>query len=361
MSLDAVSPAPATPAFTPHDTTDVEDWNTRQHLVMENAVAETKAARAAGDLEDDEVAEAVEDANDDTHEAEAAPAKPAPKAAPKEAPVAAAPAEPSAEEKNRKASLANAARLERESVKRSTELAAKAAELKAQEAKFADREGKLAAFEKAYNDPDALLALLSDKVTPEKMSQFFIEAGQPDKVAERRAKAALEGATKPVNDEVTKLREEMEALRQENLAAKAQVTRSANEKDFAARTLEIKEEAPHAARLLNKRPKEFYAMADVAATQIMAAAKADGRKVTWDDVIRDVNQQLADFAKDLADEAAPAAPSTPTKVSAAAKAPTVSNRAASERSAILDEDEKWDALSYDERVSRAIKRARATG
>ncbi len=152
----------------------------------------------------------------------------------------------------------------------------------------------------------------------------------------------------------------MEALRQENLAAKAQVTRSANEKDFAARTLEIKEEAPHAARLLNKRPKEFYAMADVAATQIMAAAKADGRKVTWDDVIRDVNQQLADFAKDLADEA-PAAPSTPPKASAAAKAPTVSNRAASERSAILDEDEKWDSMSYDERVSRAIKRARATG
>ncbi len=188
------------------------------------------------------------------------------------------------------------------------------------------------------------------------MAQYFIESGQPDKVAERRAKAAQE----PVNSEITKLREEMKALKEEADKAKAHIARANSEKEFGARVLEIKDTAPHAARLLTKRPAEFYSMADAAATQLMAKAEAEGRVASWDDVIQDVNKQLHDFYRDLQDEAAPVAPSTPTKQTAAAKAPTVSNRAASERSAILDEEDKWESLPFEERVRRAEKRARQT-
>ncbi len=358
MPLDAVTPstAPVTPAYVPVDTSEIADAGAREDAVMANVLAEKKAAwREEADADDTdtntEVQEAVADANDDTPDEEPVKAKAAP------APVA--PAAPTAEDTARKASLANAARLERESVRRSTELASKAAELKAQEAKLAEGNAKIAAFEKAYNDPDALLELLAERVTPEKMSRFFIEANDPSKVAERRAKAAQE----PVTSELTKLREEMAALKAERAeeAAKAQsqAKRQENEKQFSARVLDLKADAPLAARLLSKRPQDFFAMADAAATQLMAK----NPDANWDDVIHDVNKQLSDFTGALAEEAA-AASSTPEKtgkVSAAAKAPTVSNRAASERSAILDEDERWESLPFDERVKRAEKRERLRG
>lgn len=360
MSIETVSQAPAAPAAPAlHDTTDVEDFGQRIHLVYENAKAEGGPQKLESDFsDDDDVAAAAAPPADEDSESSETPVED--KKVEKPAPVAAAPAaEPSAEEKARKASLANAARLERESVRRSTELANKAAELKAQEARFAERETTLANFEKAYNDPDALLTLLAEKVSPDKMAQFFIEQGQPDKVAERRAKAAQE----PVNSEIAKLNAKLAEVEAKAAAAEAKMARAASEKDFAARVLDIKADAPHAARLLNKRPKEFYAMADMAATSLMATAQAEGRIATWDDVIHDVNKQLSDFARDLQDEVAtvPSTPEKTVKTTAAAKAPTVSNRAASERSEILSEDEKWDSLPFDERVRRAEKRARQTG
>lgn len=360
MSIENVSSAPTAPAAATLSTENVEDFSTRIHMVQEAADEERRASLR----ESSDDAETSSDTPDETDESaddgEDAPVKAAPKAAEKPAP-----ATPSPEDAARKASLANAARLERESVKRSTELASKAAELKAQEAKFSEREQVLSNFEKAYNDPDALLALLAERVTPEKMSQFFLEAGQPDKVAERRAKAAQE----PVTSEITKLREELSAMKKEaeEKATKeqARAARAENEKLFSERVLENKADAPRAARLLSKRPKEFFAMADASATQLMAAAQAEGKPTpTWDDVIRDVHDQLESFTRDLQDEVAPAAPSAnekTTKSTAAAKANTVSNRAASDRSAILNEDESWENLPLEERVKRAVKRAHQTG
>ncbi len=369
MTLESVTPstAPVTPAHVPTNTENLEDFGQRISAVYDNAVAERKATRLEADAAEDdtepqegtdETVAGEADAEDDAEEAPVAKAKA------KEAP-AQTPTGPSPEEMARKASLANAARLERESVRRSTELAAKAAELKAQESKLAEGNAKIAAFEKAYNDPDLLLELLSEKVSPDRMARFFLEAGQPEKVAERRAKAAQE----PVTSEITKLNAKIAAMEKAAADKEAQAAAVANrqesEKQFAARVLDMKADAPHAARLLNKRPKDFFALADTAATSLMAAAQAEGRTATWDDVIKDVNKQLHDFYSDLQEEtASPAAPSTLEKTgknTAAAKAPTVSNRAASERSAILDEDEKWDGLPFDERVKRAEKRARQTG
>lgn len=356
MSIEAVTQAPAAaPAPPAVDTSDVMDFGQREHMVLEAAraesLAEAKADAASDDgplPEGDEVVAEVAAANDKP----VAPAAPAPGIAVQSSP----------EEKARKASLANAARLERESVRRSTELASKAAELKLKEQTFVDREAKLSVLEKAYNDPDALISLLSEKVSPEKMAQFFIESGQPDKVAERRAKAAQE----PVSAEIKKLQDELKAMKdqatQREESDKQKAARAASEKDFASRVLELKSDAPSAARLLNKRPQEFFAMADMAAKNLMAAAEAKGTSATWDDVILDVNKQLEDFAKDLQDEApavaASSAPEKPTKKPAAAQASTVSNRVASERSAVLGEDDKWESLSFDERVRRAEKRVR---
>ncbi len=356
MPLENTTPstAPVTPAYTPIDTSTITDEAGRLEAVMQNVKAEAKAKyreeNAEGDDAVPETMEAVDDADADE--------TPAPKA--KAVPVAEPPAGPSPEETARKASLANAARLERESVRRSTENAAKAAELKAKETSLSERDAKMTAFEKAYNDPDALLSLLAEKVTPEKMSQWFIEQGQPEKVAERRAKAAQE----PVVSEITKLREELDAMKKEKADTEAKTASTAKrqdiEKQFSARVLELKADAPHAVRLLGKRPQEFFAMADTAATQL----RASNPDSTWDDVIRSIDKELSDFARDLQEEAA-AAPSTPektTKQSAAAKAPTtVSNSAASERSVILDEDAKWESLPFAERVKRAEKRERLRG
>ncbi len=354
------STTPVPVAYVPVDTSDIPDENSRLHAVMENVKNEPRGIWFEdGHSDDEDVAASDEDTSSDE---DAPPAKEAPV---KAAPSPAVPPAPTAEETARKASLANAARLERESVRRSTELAAKANELKAQEAKFADRESKLAAFEKAYDDPDALLSLLAEKVTPEKMSRFFLEQGQPEKVAERRAKAAQE----PVTSELTKLREEMAALKKEaadkDAKAAAVVARTAAEKDFSQRVLDNKAEAPLAARFMERRPKDFFEMADSTATRLMAAAEAEGRTASWDDVIRSINKDLSDF-RSVVDEdaAAPVAPSTQKtgKNSAAAKAPTtVSNSAASERSVILDEDAKWESLPFDERVKRAEKRERLRG
>lgn len=346
--IENVSPTPAAPPTV--DTSDVEDYGQRIHMVQEAANAEAKASRSAED-QDDGPAPPSDSDNSDEDEA---PVKA--KAKEKEEPAAKT---SSPEDSARKASLANAARLERESVKRSTELAAKASELKAQESKFAEREKVLSDFEKAFNDPDALLSLLAEKVTPEKMSRFFIEQGQPDKVAERRAKAAQE----PVNSELAKLHEKIAALQAETDSHRKQAARASSEKDFSARVQEMKTDVPHAARLLSKRPEAFFTMADSSAAQLITAAEAEGRPAPqWDDVILDINKQLLEFTRDLQDEVS-ATSSTPEKStkSAAAKAPTVSNRAASERSAILNEEETWENLPYDERVKRAEKRARQTG
>lgn len=357
----ALSNTPAAPAHVPIDTTDIEDFGSRIHAVQQNADAERKAAYQDEAERDVTEATPVPDELEEAATEDASAEKPKTKAV-VASPAQTTPAVPSAEETARKASLANAARLERESVRKSTELAAKAAELKAQESKFTDREKKLADFEKAFNDPDALLGLLADKITPEKMSQFFLEQGQPDKIAERRARAAQE----PVTSELTKLREEMAELKKEaqDKETKAAVVaqRQESEKRFSERVLDLKADAPLAARLLEKRPKDFFAMADQTATQLMAAAQAEGRTATWDDVIKDVHKQLHDFNSALQEEAAQTAVSSPetSKKTAAAKAPTVSNRAASDRSTILNEDETWENLPLEERVKRAEKRARAT-
>ncbi len=353
MSLENTTPStePVAAPYVPVDTSAIADEGARLAAVMENIQAEKKAAwREESEAEDVDTNTEVSD------EVEASNAEDTPEPA-KAAPVKAAPvAGPSPEDAARKASLANAARLERESVRRSTELASKAAELKAQETRLAERDAKLTAFEKAYNDPDALLSLLAEKVSPEKMSQFFIEAGQPDKVAERRAKAAQE----PVTSEITKLREEMAALKKEaadkESKAAAQAKRQDSEKQFSERVLELKADAPHAARLMAKRPKDFFAMVDTAATQLLAA----NPQANWDDVIKNIDTQLLEFTRDLQDEA-PSTSEKTVKNTAAAKAPTVSNRAASERSAVLNEDEKWESLPYDERVKRAEKRERLRG
>jgi hypothetical protein len=337
----AAPPAPAAPAPT-------ADESFTQRLEQVEAAARAESDAAAADEEEAE-----------TPAGDAAPREPA-KAA---TPAKAAPPDPDKERKDR---LARAAQLERDNVRAKMALAHKERELRhhadqlaQKEQAITTREGSTQALEKALNDPAALLSLLAERVGPEKLSHWLVEQSQPEKVAEHRARAVAG----QVSEEVKKLREELASLRAEKTreqeGARAAANRQEAEKHFSTRIEQVREEAPHVARMLAGRPGDLLRMA----WEVDRELSREGLHYNQDDIILKLEERLGAFASALHGSSQQAAPQAPSKdelsrSTAAAKAPTVSNRAAAERASLLSEDE--EGLPFEERIRRAEKRVRSS-
>jgi len=232
----------------------------------------------------------------------------------------------------------------REKAERKVNVTAESRELAELRAMKASKLPLAERFEKAMSDPDALLEMLSQHVPPEKLSEYLIEQGMPDKVAARRAAKAAE----PVSAEVQALRAELTELRGALQQDKATAAQEQGRAIFVSRISEVKEQAPHTARLLEKNPAKLVKIAESVATTL-----PDG--FTADDVIDSIEHELSELYGESQPDS-PATNTSQTNTTGAAKSTSFTNRVAAERTSLLAEDE--ESLTLDERAARLERRVR---
>lgn len=254
-------------------------------------------------------------------------------------------------EKDRQARLDRVAKMERESVKISSQNAQKERELSTKDQALARREKDLAQLEGVFNDPEALLGFLADKVGAEKLSNWLVEQANPERKLEAKAK----GIEAQVEDRLRRMEESMaareRAIQEREQAQTRSQQRATSESTFASRVGEMASEAPYLARLVARRPSEAMKMGHAVTNQLVELAK--GKPVTFDEIIHEVESQLSDYAEIYSPQNSGLEQNTRPEhrsPSAAAKAP--SNRTASERTSIANEDEDYSRLSIDERARR---------
>lgn len=267
-------------------------------------------------------------------------------------------------QKERDARLARVAEMERKSVKVSSQIAAKEKEVEAKaadvEAKAADiarREEQLAKLEGVFNDSEALLGYLADKVGAEKVANWLIEQAQPEKRIEVKQKTLatqMEERLKKTEEDIAKRFADLEAREKKMVMQQA---RSNNETGFKNRVTQVAAEVPIYSRLMEKRPADAINMAHATAEAI--ASK--GGSVTFDDVIREIESQLSEYSEIYSPQPSGSQHNRPEHrtPSAIAKATTLSNRAAAERSSIANEDSDYASESVEQRASRLERVLRA--
>jgi hypothetical protein len=291
-------------------------------------------------------------AEEQAEEDEAAPAE---KAAATPAETPAAPDEPSAEMKERAQRLERAKTIEREAHRQKQQLIERDKSLRARELALQERETRARTLEHALDDPDAFLAIAAERVGVEKMVGWLQDQASPEKVAARQAKRVETS----VKSEIEKTREELRAFQQQLHDERAQFhasqARANVEQRFHGVIDELKGDVPTLAHAISVDPRRVIRDADELTEALVQERSAAGEPApTFADVARELDSRYKRFIPGA--EPARLAASSPAGQSAAAKAKTVSNRAAAERSSLLSEEE--EDLSLDERAERLIRLAR---
>lgn len=273
-----------------------------------------------------------------------------------ETPAAAAETPPpeDAAAKERAARLERAKTIEREAHRAKQQLIERDKALRTREAEIERREARARQLEHALDDPDAFLGIAAERVGVEKMIGWLQDQASPEKVAARQAKRVETS----VKSEIDKAREELATFKQQLLTERQQIqayhARAQVEQGFHAAIGGIKEHVPVLAHAISVDPRRVIRDADELTEQLVAEREAAGEgPPTFEDIARELDARYKRFTG--AEPARPAAPSQPGQ-NAAAKAKTVSNRAAAERSSLLSEEE--EDLSLDERAERLIRLAR---
>lgn len=298
---------------------------------------------------------------DDEVDAPASPAKTG--SEPVAAPAAAAPAE-------EESKFDRILKLEQESLRKSQ--AAKQAHREA-EAKMKaaeERAKKAEELEKLWNgaddNDDRILELLEQKVGPEKLIKWFEAQADPVKRAARVAESSSKKELDPVLQRLKALEEERDAL-------KAKEARSSGEKAFEDHVTQLAEANPLTARMMKASRAEVIQRADAVIDFFNAPKEKGGLGLRFGedynlvDVIERVEGDLKRYRDALTEQAEAKAEGSeqtipsPTKTpesTAAAKAKTVSNRDASDRSTLSNEAPK---MSLAERTAAAERKLRRQG
>lgn len=269
--------------------------------------------------------------------------------------------------------IARAAALEREAqqgkkrmLDERRQLDAAKQQLESERAALEKIKAETAAMQKRLSgeDPLALLQTLSEKVPPEMLGDFLVQARDPAKRAEWAAKQAAAEASAKVSPEVQAMRAELDALKEHLQTTNQSFEMKRAQQIFIDAAKELAEEAPHVSALLEKRPENVLRHADDIATHLAATDpdwESDSVSTRMAKVVRSVESGLSDFASIFAPQSGGEQKPSP-KVNGSApvhKARTLTARTSSGRSLISeDESEAYAKLSVDERAELLKKKAR---
>lgn len=295
---------------------------------------------ASGDddkgLETEEVIAPVDDDSGDTApvvEVEEAPGEPAP---PKTA----------KEERLAKLGQMERAQVERRQKARD-EFTRREQEIQTRQQQVEHAARQVAERDKMWDDPAAVLDMLEQKVGVDKLVAYFAAAKDPGKIAAREAKKDLE----PLAQQVAELRAENAAFKH----AQATVAVEAEFKGII--TQFASDEAKFTARAIAKNERKVIARAHAIADELRGAKKEfnlyDIANILESE-FRDVHAMLNDSTgSEPVDETTRSEDVTN---SAAGKAKTISNRAASSRTAIAANG--GSRMSLEDRAEAAKRRLR---
>lgn len=257
--------------------------------------------------------------------------------------------------------------LERENRRTKETLAKEKREFQAEQTRIQARAKELDHLASIWDNPDRLIEELAKRVPPEKLIKYFEDEADP---ARRMARTAEEKAKK----ELSPLEERLRALEEKEKRLNAQESQSKAEAIFSDRIKAVAADAPLAARLLERKPSKVLRRADALVDYYSKPVEQGGRGLrfgedyTFDNVIAQIEADLKEEAEDLADRAAtetaaddeaetPTQPQTPSSKSAAAKAKTINNRLASDRTT-LDKGNSATKAGWDDKIKRAERLAR---
>lgn len=260
-------------------------------------------------------------------------------------------------------------KLEQESLRKSTEAkrAAKEAEAKLKAAE--ERAKKAEELEKLWNGADdndeRILELLEQKVGPEKLIKWFEAQADPAKRAARVAEQAAKKDLSPLEERLRKLEEREQAI-------EAKEARSQGEKAFESHVEQLADANPLTARMMKSSRQDVIQRADAIIDYFNAPKDKGGLGLKFGedynlvDVIERVEGDLKRYRDALIEQAAEQAEGSqqttgtknPATIPAAAKAKTVSNRVASDRSSLSNEAQK---MTMDEKIAAKIRDLRRQG
>lgn len=246
----------------------------------------------------------------------------------------------------KKAHFANQRMLEREA-----KAVAHETQLKEYHSKLEAKERELAQRMKAFEDPVALLELLSEKVPAQQLSSWLHEAQKPEKRIEWEMKRQKEA----INPELAELKAELARMRQEQQSERQGVARRQAESGAIDHVKAAATTYPYAANLASTKPQMFVQMLHNAADYL----RSQGESVDYDSCARYINEDLSGYAPVFASQKADAAAPSETPVTApASKARTLSSRNSAGRSTLVNNEN--DLAPLDDRVAD-LKRRIARG
>jgi hypothetical protein len=316
-------------------------------LSVEGAI-DTLETRAAALIEkiNRESAEGDEAEGETTEEtpAETVEAKPA-----KPAKAAKAAEKPATEEEERRARVERAAALERENTRLSRkhaeekhQLTQLRAQLDAEKQQIQALRAEFETKSKMFEDPGSLLDHIAEKIPPQQLADWFLQAKDPAKQAEWATKRAMAKLPQQpaANPELERRLAELEnGIRSERLHAE----QSKAEASFMELAKSKSEAAPHVASLLERRPQQLIRTANEVADYLKTSDPDWGDlqpSARYEKIVEYIEADLSGFVGMFAPSSS--GETNTRKDSAEApvpKARTLTSRTSAGRSQLVDEDE----------------------
>lgn len=192
------------------------------------------------------------------------------------------------------------------------------------------------------------------KINPTRFYEWLRERmANPELAAAQAATRAVDPKLSALEKQNAELRERLDAWEQQQRQAAEEAQERQYAEQFFAFTRENAGTSPHSARFLEKfGADEFYKLAQRAAPLVPPGAGAQA-------ILDEIEERLSQVVGGLAAETAvpQRRQASPThQNTAAAQAPIhVSNSLAQQRSSVIDEDDNWAALPFEERSARVFR------
>lgn len=206
-------------------------------------------------------------------------------------------------------------------------------------------------------DEEGLLGLLerSKKVSPQRIGERLRELiANPELAAAQAATRIVDPKLSALEKDNAELRARLDAFDHAQASARAEAEERQYAEQFFAFTRENSAASPYSARFLEKHgANEFYKLAQRAVQLVPPHA---GAQAILDEIEENLSQLGAIYiTPEQGVTQRRQAPPTHQN-HAAAQAPThVSNTLAQQRSSVVDEDEQWAALPFEERSARLFR------
>ncbi len=189
------------------------------------------------------------------------------------------------------------------------------------------------------------------KVSPERLAEHLRESmSNPEYAATHAVNRAVDPAIKAMEKKLADQQAVIDRFLTQQQQSSMEAQEAAATREFIGYAQQNATDAPYAANFRSKfGPEQFATLAQSASASVPPGAG-------WQAVLDVIEENLSSMAQIYAPPGAdPQRSQAPPKQSpAAAKAPTISNSLAQERASVVDNDNDWGAISFEERSKRVF-------